>query len=264
VSTVLAHDRAGQQGPMVVLLHGVGGGRAIWGAQGSGTLQALADSGCRALAFDLPGYGGSPLPEGLSLEGMADAVAQSLAELGVASAVVVGHSMGGMVAQWMAVRHAACVQALLLVCTTASFGKPDGAWQQAFLQQRLAPLDRGEGMAALAAHLVPGLLAPNAGPAPLAQGRAVMARVPERSYRAALAALMGFDQRAALLRLAMPVLCIAGEHDATSPPEVMRRMAERIPGARHAVLADAGHLAPLEQPLHFHQLLIPFVQEVCR
>jgi pimeloyl-ACP methyl ester carboxylesterase len=52
-------DRLGR-GPAVALLHGIGGGRAIWGAEGSGTLQALADAGFEALAFDLPGYADSP------------------------------------------------------------------------------------------------------------------------------------------------------------------------------------------------------------
>lgn len=255
---LLAHDSAGQGLPVVVLLHGVGGGRAIWGAQGSGSVQALAAKGCRAIAFDLPGYGDSPSPAHFTLEGMADAVAQSLAALGVQQATIVGHSMGGMVAQQMAVRHAARLQALVLVCTTASFGKPDGAWQQAFLRQRLAPLDAGQGMAALAEALVPSLLAEQREPA-LSQGCAVMSRVPEASYRAALAALLGFDLRGALPRITVPTLCIAAAQDATSPPEVMQRMAQRIPGARFECLADAGHLAPLEQPQAFHDLLLRFV-----
>jgi 3-oxoadipate enol-lactonase len=257
VST-LAHDRAGQGLPVVVLLHGVGGGRAIWSEHGSGTVQALAAAGAQAIAIDLPGYGDSPLPEHLTLPGMADAVASTLHGLSVTHAVIVGHSMGGMVAQLVATRHAALVQGLVLVCTTASFGKADGVWQQGFLQQRLAPLDAGQGIPALAKALVPTLLASPSNAAVLAQGQAVMSRVPERTYRAALAALMGFDQRAALADIAVPTLCIAGEQDGTSPPEVMQRMAQRIAGARFECLANAGHLAPLEQPQAFNDLLIRF------
>lgn len=258
--STLAHDRAGQGLP-VVLLHGVGGGRAIWGEGGSATVQALAASGAQAIAIDLPGYGDSPLPEHLSLPGMADAVAGTLHELGIAQALIVGHSMGGMVAQLIAARHRALVQGLVLVCTTASFGKTDGAWQQGFLQQRLAPLDAGHGMPALAASLVPTLLASPHNTTALAQGQAVMGRVPERTYRAALAALMGFDQRAVLADIAVPTLCIAAAHDSTSPPEVMQRMAQRIPGARYECLAEAGHLAPLEQAQAFNHLLTEFLRE---
>ena len=259
--TLLAHDSAGQGLPVAVLLHGVGGGRAIWGERGSGTVQALAQAGLRAVAFDLPAYGDSPLPTEPTLHGMADAVTISLKAMGVQRAVIVGHSMGGMVAQLVVARHSAMVQGLVLVATTASFGKPEGAWQQAFLQQRLASLDAGLGMPALAAQLVPGLLGPNASPEAGLRAQAVMGRVPEPTYRAALAALMGFDQRTALAAIGVPTLCIAAEHDATSPPEVMQRMAHRIPGARYACLAHAGHLAPLEQAAAFHQLLIDFLRE---
>lgn len=256
--STLAHDSAGQGLPVVVLLHGVGGGRAIWG---EGALQALAQAGMRAIAFDLPGYGDSARPDHLTLRGMADAVASSLQTLGVQRAVIVGHSMGGMVAQLAAARHAALVQGLVLVCTTASFGKPEGAWQQAFLQQRLAPLDAGQGMPALAAQLVPSLLGPNAGHEARQRALAVMSRVPEPTYRAALAALMGFDQRTALATIGVPTLCIAAEHDATSPPDVMQRMAQRIPAARYACLVNAGHLAPLEQAAAFHEVLIDFLRK---
>jgi 3-oxoadipate enol-lactonase len=255
--SLLAHDRAGPGLPVVVLLHGVGGGRAIWGDGGSGTVHALASAGAQAVAIDLPGYGDSALPDALTLPGMADAVVNTLRELGVAHAVIVGHSMGGMVAQLITTRHKALVQGLVLVCTTASFGKPEGAWQQAFLRQRLALLD-AQGMPALAQALVPTLLALPPNQTALAQGQAVMSRVPERTYRAALAALMGFDQRTALADIAVPTLCIAAAHDSTSPPEVMQRMAQRIPGAQFEVLANAGHLAPLEQAQAFNDLLIRF------
>ncbi len=259
--TPLAHDRAGQGLPVVVLLHGVGGGRAIWGEGGSATVQAVATAGAQAIAIDLPGYGDSPLPNELTLPGMADAVASTVYGLGIARAVIVGHSMGGMVAQLIATRHTALVQGLVLACTTASFGKADGVWQQGFLQQRLAPLDAGLGMPALAAALVPTLLASPCNATALAQGNAVMGRVPQRTYRAALAALMGFDDRAALAAIAAPTLCIAGEHDSTSPPQVMQRMAQRIAGAKYMVLANAGHLAPLEQAPAFNHLLIEFLRE---
>jgi len=79
----LAVDRLGH-GPAVVLLHGIGGGRAIWGSEGSGTLQALAQAGFEALAFDLPGYGDSPLTANgrgeprLTIASMAQAVADAL------------------------------------------------------------------------------------------------------------------------------------------------------------------------------------------
>jgi 3-oxoadipate enol-lactonase len=260
----LAVDRQGH-GPAVVLLHGIGGGRVIWGAEGSGTLQALAQAGFEALAFDLPGYGASPLPvdgQGeprLTLASMAQAVADALDAAGIDRAWVVGHSMGGMVAQELAWAHPQRVAGLVLACTSPAFGQADGAWQQAFLRDRLAPLDAGQGMAAVAARLVPAMVAPGIGEAAQARSAAVMARVPEATYRAALRALMDFDRREALAALRGPVLCLAAEHDRTAPVAVMQKMAQRIAGAEFACVPAAGHIVNVEQPAAFHEALLGFL-----
>jgi pimeloyl-ACP methyl ester carboxylesterase len=96
---MLAHERHGDGPVAVALLHGVGGSRRIWADEVSGTARALAQAGFTALALDLPGYGDSALPEDLSMASMAQAVADTLQALGFEQAVLLGHSMGGMVAQ---------------------------------------------------------------------------------------------------------------------------------------------------------------------
>ena len=253
----LACDRAGPAGgPPVVLLHGIGGGRAIW----RGSLPALAAAGFDAIAFDLPGYGDSALEPPGGVDAMARAVAAAMQALGLAPAAVVGHSMGGMVAQALAALVPERLRALVLACTSPAFGKPDGDWQARFVRERLAPLDAGGGMAALAAQLVPGMVAPGTPPAAVAEAQAVMARVPEATYRAVLAAIVAFDRRADLPAIGVPTLCLAGAHDRTAPPEVMRRMAERIPGAAYAELAGAGHVANVEQPQAFNDALVAFLR----
>jgi len=157
---VLAHERQGDGPVAVALLHGVGGSRHIWSDEVSGTARALAQAGFTALALDLPGYGESPLPAGLSIASMAQAVADTLQTLGFEQAVLLGHSMGGMVAQEFAATWPERVRALVLACTSPAFGRPGGDWQQAFLRDRLAPLDAGQGMAAVAERLVPAMVAP--------------------------------------------------------------------------------------------------------
>ena len=82
VDRILAHERQGDGPLAVALLHGVGGSRRIWSDEVSGTARALAQAGFTALALDLPGYGDSPLPEGLSMASMAQAVADTLQALG--------------------------------------------------------------------------------------------------------------------------------------------------------------------------------------
>jgi 3-oxoadipate enol-lactonase len=257
----LAHERLGPAGaPVLVLLHGIGGGRHIWRHNQA----VLADAGFDVIAFDLPGYGGSVSIPPCGVDGMADAVADALAAVGVAHAAVLGHSMGGMVALALVARAPERVRALVLACSSPAFGRPDGDWQAGFVRDRLAPLDGGLGMQALAATLVPRMVAPGAAAPAVAEAQAVMGAVPEATYRAVLAAIVGFDRRAGLPAIGVPTLCLAGSLDTTAPPEVMQRMAARIPGARFEQIEGAGHLANLECPEAFNQRVADFLREACR
>jgi pimeloyl-ACP methyl ester carboxylesterase len=247
----------------VLLLHGIGGGRSIWNDAASDTARALAHSGYRAVAVDLPGYGDSAVmgaPDLAAMVAGVRAVIHSQGSAGVRRVVLLGHSMGGMVAQELMARDPAGVDGLVLTCTSASFGKADGAWQAQFLAERLAPLDAGIGMAGMADRLVPGLVSPAASFEARAQARAVMGRVPEPTYRAALQAIAGFDRREALAAIRVPTLVLAAEHDRTAPPEVMQRMAARIAGSEFACLPNAGHIANVEAPAAFNAAVLTFLQ----
>ena len=259
--TLLAHDIQGQGATTVMMLHGIGGGRSVWSQRGSGTVAALADAGYRAVAVDLPGYGDSAAGPVLDLAAMVSAVVELIDYLAAPQTLLLGHSMGGMVAQELIARQPQRVQGLVLACTSASFGSQDGAWQSKFIAERLAPLDAGLGMRGMAQKLVPGLVAPTARPAALELASEVMSRVPEATYRAALKAIAGFDRRAALGSIAVPTLCLAAEHDRTAAPEVMQRMASRIPGAQYQCLAQAGHIANVEQPQAFNAAVLAFVRQ---
>ena len=243
----------------VLLLHGVGGGRGAWDDACSATGAALAQAGLVALAVDLPGYGLSPSIQPFDLPGMARAVLALIDSLGSAPVALVGHSMGGMVAQELLALAPDRVCALVLASTSPAFGKPDGDWQAAFLQSRLAPLDAGLGMAGLAPQLVAAMVAPGAAAAVLQPAQALMAAVPEATYRLALKALVAFNRRADLARIAVPTLVITGEHDRTAAPEVAQRMAQRIAGSQVQILAGAGHLLNIEQPDAFNAALSAFL-----
>lgn len=257
--TMLAFDAQGDGSISVALLHGVGGGRSIWADGVSGTASALAAAGFRTYALDLPGYGESALPPGLTTASMAEAVASTLRAQGVQRAVLLGHSMGGMVAQELAELQPAFVQGLVLACTSPAFGKPGGDWQQGFLRERLAPLDAGEGMPALARRMVPLMVAPGTPQSAIARAVGVMEQVSEATYRAALAAIVSFDRRASLPHIAVPTLCLAAESDRTAPPDVMQRMAQRISAAQYACIAGAGHIANVEQPASFNAAVVDFL-----
>jgi pimeloyl-ACP methyl ester carboxylesterase len=252
---VPAYLEQGSGDVAVVMLHGVGGGKEAWPRQ----LEFLAARGCRVVAWDMPGYGASAAIEPYTMAGLADALQALLDRLGARTNVVLGHSMGGMVAQEAYARSSARIHGLILSGTSPAFGKPDGEWQQQFLAARLAPLDAGRTMADVAEKLVPTMIGEAPDAAGLALARALMAAVPISTYRAALHALMGFDRREALGRVTVPTLVLAGERDTTAPPAVMRKMAEKIPGAQYRELPGAGHLANLEQPDAFNAVLDVFL-----
>lgn len=242
----------------VVFLHGIGGGRDGWVPQ-----QAhVARLGWRSLAWDMPGYGSSPMVSPYDFDALAQALWQMLDAAQVQRAVLVGHSMGAMVALQAWTQTPERITAMVLAASSPAFGHTDGDFQQQFLAQRLAPLDAGHTMADIADRLIPTMATPGGDGAKLRPAHQSMSAVPPGTYRAALQALVRFEQRAALPTLTVPVLCLAAEHDRTAPPAVMARMAQKIPGARYACLAGGGHLLHLEQPEAFNDELASFLKDV--
>jgi 3-oxoadipate enol-lactonase len=241
----------------VVLIHGVGGSARIW----AGEMQTFAAAGFAPVAVDLPGYGGRPPVEALDFEGLAADVEATIAGRGLQRPVLIGHSMGGMVAQTMLRRRPEGYRAAVLACTSPAFGNADGEFQRKFVADRIGPLDAGKSMADLAPGLVARMMGPAAGAAGKAYAIEVMGAVPPATYRAAVRCLVTFDERASLASIRAPVLCLAGEADQTAPAQVMERMAARIPGARFASLPGAGHLPNLETPAAFDAAILDFLRQ---
>ena len=238
----------------IVFLHGIGGAARGFRAQ----LDHFGGA-YRAIAWDMPGYSGStPLPL-VSVDALAGALGGFIVELGLDRPVLVGHSMGGMVAQRLLAQAPHAARAVVLAQTSAAFGSRDPAWQAEFLSARLSPLDAGRSMAALAEEMVGSLVAPGADPDGLALARDCFAHTPDSTYRDSVQALTGFDGRDALGRIAVPALVLSGALDTAAPPSGMERMAARIPGAHYATLPGAGHLAYLEQPGAFNAAVQRFL-----
>lgn len=252
MSDAVPRWRESGEGRGVILLHGIGGDGALWAP----TLPAFA--GHRALAWDMPGYGASaPVEPGFPA--LAAALARLLDAAGLETADLVGHSIGGMVAQEFAATWPERVRSLVLYASPPVFGGRTPAFRDSFLAARLAPLEAGLGMAGVAAALVPGLLGDDPHPAARPAALASMAAIPEAGYRAALATLVGFDRRADLGRIAVPTLVVFGEADPMAPFPAMHAMASAIPEARLGIIANAGHLAHLEKPAEFNAVLRDFL-----
>lgn len=250
------YEAAGQPtSPTLVFLHGIGGAARAW----RGQIEAFSDR-YRAMAWDMPGYGGSaPLPA-VSIATLADALRDFLKEVGAAKPILVGHSIGGMIVQQWLTKHPDAAAAVVLAQTSPAFGKADGDWQKEFIGARLGPLDRGETMASLAPNLVKELVGDDADVRGMELARDCMAAVPEASYRASMLALLGFDRRHGLKNIAVPTLVLSGSRDKNAPAPMMAKMATYIPSATYVELEGAGHLVNLERPAAFNAALDSFLK----
>jgi 3-oxoadipate enol-lactonase len=240
----------------IVFLHGIGGAARGWARQ----LDHFGRD-WRAIAWDMPGYGGSAPLAQVSIRALVDALSAFLDAIAAERPVLVGHSIGGMIVQQLLAERPQAARAVVLAQTSPAFGRPDGEWQQAFIVARLKPLDRGETMRDLAPGLVAELVGDDPDSDGVALARDCMASVPEASYRAMMLALMGFDLRAALPRIAVPTLVLAGSKDTNAPAPMMARMAEKISGAAYVCLEGVGHLAPMERPEAFNEAIGRFLAE---
>jgi 3-oxoadipate enol-lactonase len=242
-------------GPTVLMLHGIGGGHLSFAPQ----VETFATAGYRAVAWDMPGYGHSAPIEPYTFKGLAQSCIALIESLKSERVILLGHSMGGMVAQEVVARRPDLVARLILCGTSPSFGKPDGDWQREFIAQRTAPLDAGQTMAQLAEVLVPRMVGPGSLPEGVQLATHCMARVPPATYRRALECIVTFDRRAALSAIAVPTLVIAGEHDPNAPPAVMKKMADAIPRSSYLEMRGIGHLQNLEAPDDFDALVLNFL-----
>ena len=172
--------------------------------------------------------------------------------------MLVGHSMGGLIAQEAYARFPGMVKALVLCFTSAAFvGGSDFARE--FVAARIGPLDEGKSMAEIAARLMPAMRGSKSDPEGLALAQRIMSGIPPETYRKAVHLLTTFDRREQLPRIFVPALLIAGSDDRTAPPAVMQRMSQKIPGAEYVLLEGCGHLGPMDQPEPFNAALEGFL-----
>src|SRR4051812_47219042 len=166
-------------GPTVLMLHGIGGGHLSFAPQ----VETLASSGYRAVAWDMPGYGRSAPIEPYTFKGLAQSCIALIETLNCGDVVLLGHSMGGMIAQEVMARRPELVSKLILCGTAASFDQPDGDRQREFIAQHTALLDAGKTMAELADVLVPQMVGPGSLPEGVRLATHCMSQVPASTYR---------------------------------------------------------------------------------
>jgi pimeloyl-ACP methyl ester carboxylesterase len=255
----VTYESKGAGADAIVFLHGIGGDARSFRLQ----LDALSRTR-RAIAWNMPGYAGSPAAASLSFADLANALEELLDRLKIDRADLFGHSIGGMVALEFAATRPRRVRSLILCATTSSFGSKDGKFNEAFLNARLAPLDAGKSMSELARSTIPAVIGPGADAAGVALVQQAMSDIPPDAYRTAVKCLVSFDRRASLGEIAAPALLIAGERDPNAPPRTMAKMAEKMPHARFVEIAGTGHLVPYERPAEINRLVADFLLDIER
>ncbi len=246
---MFALERKGAGSP-VVFVHGFCQSSAYWAP----TLDRIAEHGIQGLAVDLPGFGASAGSAGpYTMAGLADALARVLDARGLHQVVLVGGSMGGVVAQHLALRHADRVGRLLLVATGG------------FTANTALALEKADALSAApwneetVTPIVDGFFHQRPSTALLAEYRKIALSA---SQRAAVDAARSnatnrtFDQ---LASIGIPTMIIQGRHDRARTPEHGADMRDRIAGSVLAVIEDAGHTPQLEQAQRFHDVALPFL-----
>ncbi|ADG77256.1 4-carboxymuconolactone decarboxylase OS=Tsukamurella paurometabola (strain ATCC 8368 / DSM /CCUG 35730 / CIP 100753 / JCM 10117 / KCTC 9821 / NBRC 16120/ NCIMB 702349 / NCTC 13040) OX=521096 GN=Tpau_0618 PE=4 SV=1 [Tsukamurella paurometabola] len=226
---------------LLVLGPSLGTSAAIWQ-----TVAELLGDRYDMLAWDLPGHGGSPSPDGaFDLGELADAVLALVDshDPGVAFHYA-GDSVGGAVGAELALRAPDRVRSLAMVCSAARFGDP-GVWRD-----RAATV-RAQGTTAMIPGAKQRWLSNHflvRSPAVAEDLFAGLASVSDAGYAAVCEALAGYDVRDRLPSLQIPFLAVGGELDVVCPPREVRALADAVPQGRHEVLAGVAHLAPVEAP----------------
>ena len=258
--TRLAVHTSGSGIPLL-LLHAFPLDHAMWGRQAP-----LAEH-LRLIAPDQRGFGASGDDTPASIEQLAADALGLLDALHVAGPVVVcGISMGGYVAQHVALRHPERVAALILVATKLEADTPEARAGRADLAAKVGRL----GLGILADAMLPRLLADSAAARTAADRGAIETLLrqsilaqPLVTVQAALAALGARpDLTEAMRGLRVPTLLVAGAEDAITPPACLEAAEEIIPGAQLLIVPAAGHMVPLEQPEVFNAAVLEFLRDL--
>ena len=245
-----------QTGCPVVLLHPIAVHGEIWAMQ-----LPVWSREFRVVNVDLPGHGASkPLGATPALADYADCVVAALDRLGIGEAAFVGMSLGGIVAQAISLRYQPRVRALVLAQTTA---RVDNEGQRTWAQRREDARTNGL-QSQVAAMLDRWFTAEFRATAPLTVrwvGEIIRA-TSIAGYLDATGAIQAVDHLAELENIQAPALVIAGGRDAAVTPELARQLADRLPSARFTVLKDSGHLANIDSPVAFTELVGQFLRDI--
>jgi 3-oxoadipate enol-lactonase len=211
--------------------------------------------------YDKRGHGLSDLGQmPYSIEDHATDLAGLLDFLSVKNAIICGLSVGGLIAQSLYQRRPDLVRALILCDTAPKIGSTE-SWNA-----RIAQVE-AEGIESIVDSIMERWFTPafrrpeNTAYAGYCN---MLIRQPVAGYGATCAALRDADLTEAAARIAVPTICIVGDQDGSTPPDVVLSTAKLIPNARYEVIKDAGHIPCVEQPEALSEVIRAFIDVVLR
>jgi 3-oxoadipate enol-lactonase len=240
------------QGPALVLLHALGTDLTLFDA-----LTPLVPPHLRVLRIDLRGHGASDVPDPpYAMGALIRDVERLIDHFALKDAVVLGASLGGLVAQGLAVKRLDLVRALVLSNTAAKIGS-------ASLWQNRIDEVRGLGFESYASGAFRRILGPRWQDNPaLTKVRDMLMATDPQGWIGCAGAIAGTDFYTTTASLRLPTLVIAGTNDGTTPPDLVRETAELIPGHRFHLMRGLGHLPMLENPAAYATLLTDFLSAI--
>lgn len=244
------------QGPALLFAHCLGGDLSAWAPQ-TAHFAARYDT----IAYDLRGQGRTAVTRGpYTMDQLADDALALLDALGIARAVFLGVSMGGMVAMATALRAPERIAGLVVADSAAAFSpEARAAWDQ-----RIAAVG-AEGVAPMVETMIGRWFTDDfraRAPALVDAVAAVLRGAPVDGYLASCQAIRNLDLLPRLPQLACPTLVLCGENDPSTPLSLSEEIAAAIPGARLVVIAGARHLTQLECPALFNAHVEAFLKEI--
>ncbi|MEJ6849057.1 3-oxoadipate enol-lactonase [Sinorhizobium fredii] len=240
--------------PVLVFINSLGTDFRIWGD----VADRLSDQFAVVL-YDKRGHGLSDIGQvPYSIEDHATDLAGLLDRLAVKRATICGLSVGGLIAQSLYQRRPDLVRALVLADTAHKIGTAE-MWGA-----RIAAIE-AHGIEAVADGVLERWFTPafrRPENVAFACYRNMLIRQPVPGYVGTCAAIRDADYTEAARRIAVPVLCVVGDQDGSTPPDLVRSTADLIPGARFEVIPDAGHIPCVEQPEALTKTLLSFFKSL--
>ncbi len=217
----------------------------------------LLPQGLKYIRYDKRGHGLTELtPAPFSMGTLVRDAERLMDHLAVKDALFVGLSIGGMIAQGLAVKRMDLIRAMVLSNTGAKIGQP------AMWDERIAAVRTG-GIEALADSIMERWFsAPFRKTAEFHAWRNMLVRQPAEGYMGCSAAISGTDFYTPTSGLRLPTLGIAGSDDGSTPPDLVRETVDLIPGSQFHLIRKAGHLPCVEQPDEYAAVLTRFMQDV--